>query len=302
MRLVVIQSREHRVLETDTPLSRKIILPDQVQYAGKRIGLLDRHQGKPFLRERVMQADGQVAAGLVQETAQVRQHADRRKRNALRAPSKAPVRRQDINGATDIFIIVQRFAHAHEHDIGKVVGLRDAEQLVQDVAGGQMAVETLASCHAELAAHLAAGLGRDAERATVLVRNHHRLDGTFFQPVIGIGPVQPVQMGTGYREKVFLRPVLRTLQVRPNLASYLIALCQPLPACLGKVGHQVDVRHLFLVEPLGDLLSRKSGKAVFQGDGFEFFGRLSEQDGLHAKRFFTSMQNYAKNISECWLF
>ena len=54
-------------------------------------------------------------------------------------------------------------------------------------------MESLPSCHAELAAHPAAGLRGDAEGLSVVIGNHHRLDG----------------IALPHREKVFLRAVGR---------------------------------------------------------------------------------------------
>ena len=82
-------------------------------------------------------------------------------------------------------IVLQRLAHAHHHDVGDdaLVALQVLAQEVlgepelgDDLAGGQVAAEALVAGGAEAAAHGAAGLRRNAQRAAVVLGNEHGLD------------------------------------------------------------------------------------------------------------------------------
>ena len=54
-------------------------------------------------------------------------------------------------------------AHAHKHNVGERVALRNRQYLVDDACSGEIAVETLTSGHAERAVHLASGLRRHTQ-------------------------------------------------------------------------------------------------------------------------------------------
>ena len=174
-----IHPGEHDVFEAHPPLSRKIILPYKGQCLTEREWLLHRHQLSPLLREGVMQAHCQMAGTLVHKTAQgrssrtgIRRHAYGRKGYALGAPSESPGGRQNVDDATDAVPVVQG---AHEHGIGQFRSLVHLQELGKDLRGSQVAVPSAATSHAEAAAHTAALLGGDTERAAVLVGNHHGL-------------------------------------------------------------------------------------------------------------------------------
>ena len=102
-----------------------------------------------------------MALALVEVHFQLGEDADGRKSDALRAPAETPISGKDLYCPADIFIIVQRLAHTHKDAVGEFVALVNRNELGQYVSCREMAVETLAACHTETAAHPAAGLGRD---------------------------------------------------------------------------------------------------------------------------------------------
>ena len=129
-----------------------------------------------------MQAHCQMAGTLVHKMAQggpagtgIRRHAYGRKGYALGAPSESPGGGQNVDNAADAVPVVQGLSHAHEHGIGQFRSLVHLQELGEDLRRGEVAVPSPASGHAEAAAHAAALLGGDTERAAVLVGNHHGL-------------------------------------------------------------------------------------------------------------------------------
>ena len=77
MALCVVQAGEHGVFETHPALAGEVIFTDQVYHILGGPCLLDRHNRSPLLRERIMETDSQMAAGLVKITPEIRQDPDR---------------------------------------------------------------------------------------------------------------------------------------------------------------------------------------------------------------------------------
>ena len=74
-------------------------------------------------------------------------------------------------------VVVERLAHAHEHDVGDPLAARcelarEEPRLVEDLAGGQVAAEPGLTGRAERARKRAARLRRDAERRAVAEMLH----------------------------------------------------------------------------------------------------------------------------------
>ena len=89
MRLGVIESRKHRVLEAHSPLTCEVILLNQVYDILDRPCSLRRHHAQSLRSVWIMEADCQMALALVKVAFEVRKHTDRRKRDPLRAPCKS---------------------------------------------------------------------------------------------------------------------------------------------------------------------------------------------------------------------
>ena len=140
-------------------------------------------------------------------------------------------------------------------------------------------MESLPSCHAELAAHPAAGLRGDAEGLSVVIGNHHRLDG----------------IALPHREKVFLRAVGGDLTSGREGHSEGIFLLESLAPDLGDVGHLVYAPDLAPVHPLRDLLAGKGRQTYFQSDFLQFIRGLSQQLLTHNFHVDFSTTNLMKN-------
>ena len=99
-----------------------------------------------------------------------------------RAPSPKPGRvvGQPAEGE-HLVVVVERLAHAHQHDVGDPAAVaprlaRRPQQLLEDLAAGEVAAEAHGAGGAERARQRAARLRRDADRAPVAVPHQHRLD------------------------------------------------------------------------------------------------------------------------------
>ena len=123
-----------------------------------------------------MQAHRQVAALLVQEALQRRQHPDRAQGDAFWAPGETPRSSEYFDDAGHGGVVVERLAHPHEYGVGELCRFVGADELVEDVCGVELPVETLPAGHAELAGHFAPRLGANTQRFPLLVGNHHGLD------------------------------------------------------------------------------------------------------------------------------
>ena len=155
---VVVEAAEHGVLEREAPLAAPVVLSQQGEDLAEGECLLHGHDGQALLRHGVVEADGEVALALLDEALQAGDDAHGGDGDALGAPAQAPVGGEDAADGQDGVEVVHGFAHAHEDNVGELLELGDGEELVEDVARRQRAVESLLPGDAEAAAHLAAHL------------------------------------------------------------------------------------------------------------------------------------------------
>ncbi len=164
-----------------------------------------------------------------------RHEPDRRHGHPARAHPE-PGRRglgEAAYGADHGLVVGQRLAHAHEHDVGDPGrSARDlvprqrpgtGHDLLDDLGGGHVALESALARGAERTRHAAAGLGRDAHRHPVGVAHQHRLD----QRVVE----QPPQ-GLPGRAAIGLERADRRHQRRQERRDDLV------PPVGGEVGHR----------------------------------------------------------------
>ena len=263
--LVVVEAGEHRIFKTHAALAAEVVLADEIDDLADVPCLLRGHHFEALLRERIVEADRQVAPLLVEVAPERREDAYRAEGDALGAPGKAPRRRQDLDDFGDGIVVVQRLAHAHEDGVGEVACLVDAEELIENVRCVQLSVEAVAARHAELAAHLAPGLRADAEGFAILIRNHDRLDivvfadleEIFFGAVGGDGAAD----GLGGAEIVFLR--------------------ERFLGGLGDVDHPVPVRRPLGVQPVRELRAHEGLQPAAHRGLLQLLERLPKQSFFH---------------------
>jgi hypothetical protein len=180
---------------------------------------------------------------------EARQDADGGQRDAPGRNGQTLRVRQDADGAQRRVIVVQRLAHAHEHNVEGLAGqagvLRQDSGLPGDFGGRQVAQQPHLARQAERAAHRAAHLGRDAERLGRRIRDEH---GFNLLPI-----VKP--------EEELGRPVGGDLAQVERGRGDPERGRQPLPQWLTEVGHVREIRDAARPNPVEDLTAAKAGLA-----------------------------------------
>jgi hypothetical protein len=193
------------------------------------------------------------------------QQADGRQRDASGRHGKSVRIGQHPQRLHRLVVVVEWFAHAHEHDVEACVlhreGAREEADLSDDFARRQIARESHFSREAERAGHGAAHLRRDAEGLGGRVGNKHRLD------------LLPVGEG----EKKLLRAVGRPFAVHERRAGNREITGQLFAKGLRQVGHARQVGDAPLVDPAEDLVA---AEALVAGhfEGAAQFGALHARE------------------------
>lgn len=300
---VVVESLEHGVLETDPALKAEIVSANKGEHLFQRIGILDRHYPGPLFRKWIMETYGKMAAGVPDEVGQLREDSYGGNRNPLGTPAKTPVGCQDFDGAHHGGVIVKGLAHAHKNGIGNIPSLIDSKELREDVGGGKMAVKALPARHAEFAAHLAAGLRRNAKRTAVSVGNHHGLDHAALR-----GGILPLAEGAGYGEKIFSGSVGGRERLRRKSHPHREPFFEARAAFLGDIRHPGYASDALPVEPARHLPSGIRRKAARECNFLEFRGSHPQKHSfIHTKIYlhkkaFTCLQKYLKKSDLFYIF
>lgn len=100
----------------------------------------------------------------VEKTPQFGHDARRGERDACRRPAETPLGGDYLEHPQHLVRVVERFAHAHEHEVREFVALGQRNRLVEDFGRRERLLKPLPPRGAEAAAHAASGLRRDAER------------------------------------------------------------------------------------------------------------------------------------------
>ena len=86
-------------------------------------------------------------------------------------------------------------------------------------------------------------------------------------------------MAVGGGEEVFHRAVFASHLIDGRHSSHLIGFSQSGACVFGEVGHLVDARGVFAVEPVGHLFAREGGLSESCRHGLEF-GRVEAEQAL----------------------
>src|SRR5262249_5306109 len=115
----IVDVLEHDVLERDSArIAEAGIVAAGVQQRGERILAVDWHDlVAQFVVHRV-QRDCQIDVQLAAAALDHRYHAGGRQGYAPLGNGDAVAIHYDRHGWGDIFVIVERLAHAHQHDVG----------------------------------------------------------------------------------------------------------------------------------------------------------------------------------------
>ena len=222
-----------------------------------------------------MEADRQMATLLVEVALQRGQHADRADGDALGAPGEAPRRRQHLQGARHGVVVVERLAHPHEHGVGELVRLVDAEELIENVGGVQLPVVAVPAGHAELASHPASRLRADTERLAVFFGYHHRLD-------VGLLLLRSARPRRRDLEEVLFGAVAGHRAADRGAHAQVVALRQRLPPRLGDIDHPVPGPGALGIQPIRELRAHEGLQSAIHRRFLQLLQRLSEQLLFHS--------------------
>ena len=223
----VVPAVKDGIFKTYAALAGEIIAFYEADNLRGAPGLLDGHHLKAFFRERIVKAYGKVALTFGEEFPEIGDDAYCAEGNAFGTPGKAPVCGEYSDNPFYFFPVVKGLSHAHENGVGKFPCLLYGKILGQDVRGAEVAMKTLPSCHAELAAHLAPGLGTHAESLAVPFRYHYGFHARVL--VADFGCVMPGPDRASYREQILLCAIRGHLYIHgsrhPNFGN--LFKCSP---------------------------------------------------------------------------
>ena len=117
-----------------------------------------------------MHAHGKVSVTLFQKRLHGRNDPDGGNSNPLRTPGVSPRGSQNFEAIKHGLQVVQRFTHAHVHDVGKIFEFGQRLYLVYNFACCKIALKALLTGHAKQTSHFTANLRRNTKRGSVLIR------------------------------------------------------------------------------------------------------------------------------------
>ena len=173
--VAVVDAPEQHVLEGDAAAVLHRELAARVDERRDVPLLVDRHQFRALLVRGRIQRHGQLDARLLSEPLDVGHEATGADGDVAVAEVRSVGMQEQVERPLHVHVIVQRLAHAHVDEIGQRplrvhAGLAaqirvHAIYLIGDLARGEITQQPHRRRHAEPAAHRAADLRRDAERA-----------------------------------------------------------------------------------------------------------------------------------------
>ena len=240
---VVVEPLPHDVFHREAALVGEVILAQQVHHFLDVIGILYGHELAALVFNGIVNAHGDVHAGGLAQHFEGVFHSHCRHRDALGAPCQSPGSGEYLNHLEHVVEVVERLSHAHEHDIGELLGLWHAQHLVDDLIGGEVAMESLPARHAEVAVHAASLLRRDAQCGAVILGDVDALNGL---------------VATGV-EEIFHCSVFARLRTLGTVESHTVLIGKQFFVGLGDVAHLVKGCHALGIDPLGELCGYKLG-------------------------------------------
>src|SRR3990172_7862969 len=179
----IVYVLDQRPFESDTAAGDLYVFAADLDQILDRIALVDGEHGGAQLILRGVKGNSKTDLALFcGEALDGGNEADGRDRKAPSAHVEAAGIAEAVDGCQVGFVVVERFAHAHEHHIGYALSFvfyfaGEVKDLLDDLAAAQIAAKTHLSGSAEDAAHGATGLGGNAQRVALFVAHEHSLNG-----------------------------------------------------------------------------------------------------------------------------
>ena len=258
MRRRVVHAPQEHVFERQPPARRLPVAVGRRDHVGQADRLVDRHEPRAELVVGRMQTHGQMVAGVGGgEPVDARGQADGRDRDPPLRDAE-PLRILGLGKrGQEAVEIGQRLAHPHHHDVAEpLLGReqrRQPQQLLDDLARGQVPHHAVDAAGAEHAAHRTAHLRTDAHGPPVAVAEQHALDP------LAVGELQEQLLGA------VVGPLVHRDGGRPDPEVGI----EVGPQVAGQVGHVGERRRPAAVQPTADRRSPPSGLAPLAEPGRE---------------------------------
>ena len=268
----IVHVTEKHILERQPPARGLPVAVGGGHHDGQANRLVDRHEPRSQVVVGRMQADGEVVARIRRrQSIDARWQADRRDGDsplrdaeALRVLSLGQRRQQPIE-------VRQRLAHPHHHNVAEpLVGRqqrREPQQLLDDLAGGQVSDHAVDPTGAEDATHRAAHLRADADGAAVAVAEQHALN----------------PLAIGELEEEFLRAVVSPLVHSDGGRPDPEVGVEVSPQIARQIGHVGERRRPAAVQPPADRRGPPGGLASLTQPDRESRGRIEHVPLLHGR-------------------
>ena len=218
-----------------------------------------------------------------------------RQRDAATAQCDAFTIHGDLHRSTDVFDIIERLAHAHQNDVRKqtwaiitsasawlgpfIQIIARQHDLTNDLRCGQVAHQFLRARMAERTGQRAANLGRHAQRSSAFLRNVDNLN------LVAARNTNEVFAGAIFGHQLCHQ--LRTLNHE--------ILGEHLAIVFGQVGHDVEIGHTPVVDPLPHLIEAHLGLLL----GRTCFDQcLTHLFAGHASKVFGSLRQFAGDCQD----
>ncbi|AMY70342.1 hypothetical protein AKL17_3109 [Frigidibacter mobilis] len=250
--VAVIHALQHDIFEGDPLAVRQ---PRIVAQGGQqRLDvpfLVDRHQRVAHRIGGGVEADGQQAADLLGGAGDLGHHARGGQGDAAARKGQPLAIHHDLHRVAHVLEVVERLAHAHQHDIGHQprLILRRARHwpfaqvvarqhhLADDLARGQVAHQFLRAGMAERTSQRAADLAGNAQRPPRFLGDIDHLD------LMPASDAHQVLAGAIRRHLLRHQFRDRHLEMGDQQGAVL----------LGKIGHPGEIAHAPVIDPLPDL-------------------------------------------------
>lgn len=197
--------------------------------------------------------------------------ADRRDGDTPCTESQTIVGRESIESRKQVFEVGERFTHPHDDDVGEFFISREkaveTQDLFEDFARGEVTLETQEAAGAEDAAHAAADLGTNADRAAVVFTHENAFDE---RAVVEL-------------EEQFFRTVFGDLMGHDFAGEERESGCQEFAQFRGEVGHLAKLRGSIREDLLLNLAGTVGGVALLLAPLDEFGGRFFVDARQHGR-------------------
>ena len=244
----------HLIISAQSILTETVILFQHIHQVRNAKSTFSRHNAGTSFRNRMVQANSQMALTLFNKARQSLSQTHTRHSNTFRTPCPTPTCRKDLRSFQHSVQVVKRFSLSHKHDVCQRVTLRQRVNLVQDIRSSQRSHIPLSTRHAKGTPHFTSHLRTHTQRSAFTIWNINSLNKVAFS-----GSIQ-----------ILHRAIHRSLFIHRRRATNGKPLSQFSTYSFRKISHLFNALHSLAVNPFSNLFAHKSFSSHFRGNGFEF--------------------------------